>query len=470
MSVLRSLKNGDGLLADVFPILVVDGRPEICAEVSQSLQTAGYRVETVVSGPEAYERFISAKYSLVIADEGMSGIDGQDLLTSLKEASPPLPVIITTANGSVNNAVKAMLAGASDYLLKPFSMESLTKTVQKTLDGSNGLSNSPPVGNSPDLRTNGKEIITCNSQMRTILKQVRAVAPSNATVLILGESGTGKELLAAYVHRHSRHPEAPYVALNCAALPDTLAESELFGHEKGSFTGAVRRKIGKFEQASKGTVVLDEISEMPLHLQAKLLRVLQEKEVDRIGGARPVAIDARMVAISNVDLKTAVADGKFREDLYYRINVIPLILPPLRDRKEDIELLANHFLAAYAQANQKKVVGLDSLALNMLLGHNWPGNVRELQNVIERAVLIGDGPAILPEHLLLESPLGQLQPVDRVEVKAGYTVKQMEKTLIFETLKEVNDNRTRAAELLGISIRTLRNKLNEYKQEAATGA
>ena len=393
-------------MADGFPILVVDDQPDTCTEVSQFLKSTGFRVETVSSGREVFERFNTTKYSLVIADEKMAGIDGQNFLESLKKISPQIPVIIMTANGSVHNAVKAMLAGASDYLLKPFSLESLEKTVKRTIGGSNGNGGCLSVDKPPVLPAAGKEIITRNQTMLDILKQVRAVAPSNATVLILGESGTGKELLAAYVHQHSRQPKAPYVALNCAALPDTLAESELFGHEKGSFTGAVGRKIGKFEQANKGTVVLDEISEMPSHLQAKLLRVLQEKEVDRIGGTRPVPIDARVVAISNVDLKTAVVAGKFREDLYYRINVIPLTLPPLRDRKDDIELLAHRFMESFSRANHKKMVGIDTAAMNMLRNHDWQGNVRELENVIERAVLIGSGRAVLPEHLLLDSSQG----------------------------------------------------------------
>jgi DNA-binding NtrC family response regulator len=459
----------ESFLADGFPILVVDDQPNICAEVSQYLKSAGFRAESVASGPEVFERFNTTKFSLVIADEKVEGIDGQSLLNSLKKASPQIPVIIMTANGSVHNAVKAMLAGAADYLLKPFSSESLEKTVTRTVGGANGNGGSLSVNRRPVLPTAGKEIITRNQTVLDILKQVRAVAPSSATVLILGESGTGKELLAAYVHRHSSHPQAPYVALNCAALPDTLAESELFGHEKGSFTGAVGRKIGKFEQAHKGTVVLDEISEMPPPLQAKLLRVLQEKVVDRIGGTRPVRIDARVVAISNVDLKTAVADGKFREDLYYRINVIPVTLPPLRDRKDDIELLAHRFMEKFNRVNHKEVVGIDAAAMNMLRGHPWPGNVRELENVIERAILIGSGRAVLPEHLLLDSPQGHAQPPGQVDVKAGFTVRQMEKTLIFQTLKEVDDNRTQAAELLGISIRTLRNKLHEYKAETGRG-
>lgn len=455
-------------MADVSPILVVGDHPDIRTEVSRNLNSAGFQAETVSSGSEAFERFSTTKYSLVISDEQISGIGHLDLLNSVKKISPQIPVIIMTANGSVHNAVEAMQAGAADYLLRPFSSESLEKTVKRAIGSVNGNGGSLSSAQKSDRPVAGKQIITHNQKILDILKQARGVAPSNATVLIQGPSGTGKELLAAYVHQHSRHPQAPYVALNCAALPDTLAESELFGHEKGSFTGAVGRKIGKFEQANKGTVVLDEISEMPLPLQAKLLRVLQEKEVDRIGGTRPVPIDARVVAITNVNLKTAVAEGKFREDLYYRINVIPLILPPLRERKDDIELLTQHFLEKFSLANHKKIAVIDKAALNLLLDHDWKGNVRELENVIERAVLISDGQCVFSEHLLLDSSENRAESADRFEVKAGCTVRQMEKKLIFQTLKEVDDNRTQAAELLGVSIRTLRNKLHEYKTDVAS--
>jgi len=456
-------------LADVSPILVVGDHPDLGTEVSRNLNSAGFQAETVSSGSEAFERFSTTKYSLVISDEQISGISCLDLLNSVKKISPQIPVIIMTANGSVHNAVEAMQAGAADYLLRPFSSESLEKTVKRAIGSVNGNGGSLSTAKKSDRPVAGKKIITHNQKILDILKQARGVAPSNATVLIQGPSGTGKELLAAYVHQHSRHPQAPYVALNCAALPDTLAESELFGHEKGSFTGAVGRKIGKFEQANKGTVVLDEISEMPLPLQAKLLRVLQEKEVDRIGGTRPVPIDARVVAITNVNLKTAVADGKFREDLYYRINVIPLILPPLRERKDDIELLTHHFLEKFSLANHKKIAVIDKAALNLLLDHDRKGNVRELENVIERAILISDGQCVFSEHLLLDSSESRAESADRFEVKAGCTVRQMEKKLIFQTLKEVDDNRTQAAELLGVSIRTLRNKLHEYKTDVASG-
>jgi transcriptional regulator with PAS, ATPase and Fis domain len=298
-----------------------------------------------------------------------------------------------------------------------------------------------------------------------ILKLAESVATSRSTILIQGESGTGKELLAAYIHEHSGFKDEPYVAVNCAALPDTLAESELFGHEKGAFTGAIGRKMGKFELAKYGTVVLDEISEMTLPLQAKLLRVLQEREIDRVGGSQPVAMNARVVAISNVDLKQAVSKGKFREDLYYRINVVPITIPPLRDRKGDIPLLVEHFIEKYCRLNNRDLVKISDAALARLVHHDWRGNIRELENTIERAILISNGTRLLPEHLFLDpvDTANHSQPT--LSLKSGMTVREMEKQLITQTLQEVRDNRTRAAELLGISIRTLRNKLKEYKLE-----
>jgi DNA-binding NtrC family response regulator len=299
----------------------------------------------------------------------------------------------------------------------------------------------------------------------------RQVARSTATVLIQGESGTGKELLASYVHRHSLHPDAPYVAVNCAALPETLAESELFGHEKGAFTGAVARKAGKFELAGKGTLVLDEIGEMPLPLQAKLLRALQEKEVDRVGGGAPVPVDARVVAITNRDLGRAVAAGRFREDLFFRINVVPLAIPPLRERIGDIMLLADHFLARFNEQNGRRVAGFSDEALQALTRHDWRGNVRELENRLERAVLLAEGERIGPRDLGLSLPAEAAAGACRPMVfRPGITVSEMERQLIMGTLAQVDQNRTRAAEMLGISIRTLRNKLREYRAEASPPA
>lgn len=455
-------------MQDMPPILVVDSQPDMRTELEQCLNRVGFSVESASDGAEALDMFKSVKYSMVIADEQSSGRGGLDVLNSVKQISPFMPVVIMTAQGSVHNAVGAMQAGACDYILKPFSIEILEKTVKNAIGVWAGQAELKSGGEAVHSLKAGKEIITRSPKLKDILKQARDIAPSNATVLIQGESGTGKELLAAYVHRHSLHPEAPYLAINCAALPETLAESELFGHEKGSFTGAVGRKIGKFELVKMGTLVLDEISEMPLPLQAKLLRVLQEREIDRVGGTRPIPISARIIAISNVDLKQAVKDGKFREDLYYRINVIPLRLPPLRQRREDIEALACYFMEKYCRLNHKEISGIDTGAMDVLLNHSWGGNVRELENTIERAVLIAGGRHISPQNLLLETSENRAQSSGAIRVKAGLTVRNMEKELIFRTLQDVNDNRTQAAELLGISIRTLRNKLREYKEETAS--
>lgn len=453
-------------MSDLPPILIVDSQPELRSTLVADLIRVGFPVESASDGSEALDRVKAEKYSMVITDEQTPGVGGIEVLHTVKKISPEIPVVIMAAKGTVHNAVEAMQAGACDYILKPFDFEILEKTVKRAIGSSAGKPGVQSPGNKLHDRQNGKEIITRNSKLEGILKQARGIAASNATVLIQGESGTGKELLAAYVHRHSLHPEAPYVAINCAALPDTLVESELFGHEKGSFTGAVGRKIGKFELVKEGTLVLDEISEMPLPLQAKLLRVLQEMEIDRIGGTHPIPIDARVIAISNVDLKKAVKNAKFREDLYYRIKVIPLTIPPLRERKEDIQLLADYFLEKYCRLNHKKNIGIDDAARRMLLNHAWDGNVRELENTMERAVLMGTGHLILPQDLLLDVCDSRNDSSDVCGIRAGRTVRDMEKELIYRTLEDVNDNRTQAAELLGISIRTLRNKLREYKNEA----
>ncbi len=448
------------------PILVVDEKPDMLSALCDALGSAGFPVEQAASGSEALDRFKTERYSLVITDEAAAGISGLPVLDSIKKISPQVPVIVTTANGSVQNAVEAMQAGASDYVLKPFSVKDLQKTVKKIIGRPKFNKERKADGKNASRPGAGKEIITADPGLQKMLALARQVAASSATVLIQGESGTGKELLAAHIHWHSRHPEAPYVAVNCAALPDTLAESELFGHEKGAFTGAAGRKIGKFELAGPGTVVLDEISEMSLPLQAKLLRVLQEKEIDRIGGTQPVRVEARVIAISNRDLKAAVAEGKFRQDLYYRINVIPFRLPPLREREGDIVLLAAHFLKKYSLLNGKKNMRISDDAMKALEGQPWSGNVRELENTMERAVLICDQQVILPHHLMLDG-CGEAGTVPgTLPAKPGRTVREMEKSLICQTLKEVEDNRSRAAELLGISVRTLRNKLREYKEEA----
>ena len=450
------------------PILVVDGEAQVRTTLSSMLNRNGYNVDSASDGEEALNKFEENDYGLVIADTGIPEMSGIKLLGEVKRISPNVPVIMVTGHGTINNAVEAMQKGAFDYILKPFSSETIEMAVKRAGVSSNGGAKGTLEINQSCPSHKTKKIITKDDKLINILKKAKNVASSNATILIQGESGTGKELLASFIHQHGRENKDPYVAVNCAALPDSLAESELFGHEKGSFTGAVVRKMGKFEMAGNGTIVLDEISEMTLSLQAKILRVLQEREIDRLGGKKTVPIHARVIAISNVDLKKAVKKGKFRQDLFYRINVVALTIPPLRQRIGDISMLAEHFLEKHSKNNNKKKPLLSDKAMSVLVKHDWRGNIRELENTMERTVLLGEGEVIMPENLYLEeADFDEISNDTKINIplKAGTTVKDMEKNLIVRTLKDVNDNRTHAAELLGISIRTLRNKLSEYRKE-----
>jgi len=441
-------------------ILLIDGQPEMRERFSHLLGVDGYDVMTVSSGLEALERFREKEFGLVISEIDIPQMDGFSVLEKLKKLAPKMPVIMTEANGSIDNAIKAMQCGASDYILKPVSSEALTLAVKKAFGNSNG--GHPRAGNGGGLSKQG-QVITRSAKMQRVLEIAKKVAPSNATVLIQGESGTGKEVLAGFIHHHSLLRKNPYVAVNCASLPENLAESELFGHEKGAFTGAVSRKMGKFELANHGTIVLDEISEMPLGTQAKLLRIIQERVLDRVGGCKPVPVQVRIIAISNVDLKKAVHEGRFREDLYFRINVIPLEIPPLRERKEDIPSLADHFLKKYKRESGKGEMTLSEGALAALMRLDWPGNVRELENTIYRAMLLSEGEVLNADHLAISE--SQAEEAGAEPIGVGLSVREMERKLIFATLDKLNDNRTHAAEMLGISIRTLRNKLREYKEE-----
>jgi DNA-binding NtrC family response regulator len=435
-------------------ILVVEDDPHMMEGLVAAVRKEGHDVETACDVSQAFEKLNQETYDLVLTDLKMPGGSGMQVLEEVKRHSSMIPVIVITAYGTVEKAVEAMKAGAVDFIQKPFSFEELRAVIGRSLDGRQLLCRG----------TTGEEtcgILTRDAAMLRILQRARAIAPKRVPVLIQGESGTGKELLARFIHDLSPRRDRPFVAVNCAAIPENLLESELFGHEKGAFTGATARKLGKFEQAHTGSLLLDEIGEMSLNLQAKLLRVLQEWEVDRLGGSLPVRVDVRVLATTNADLAECVRKGKFREDLYFRLNVIPFHLPPLRERPCDVPLLAEHFLRQAAGEHGREVVGLEPKALEKLRGHCWKGNVRELKNVLERAVLLCQGPLITEADVYLE----QLQDAPSSNGPINGSLRDMERELILCTLEKEGWNRTRASAKLGISIRTLRNKLHEYRQE-----
>jgi len=445
------------------PILIVDNEIDVRSSLAHALSRNGYPVVYAANGMQALDEFGKGRFSLVISDMKLPEMSGIDLLTAVKRLSPQVPVVMTASNGTIENAVEAMQHGATDYILKPLSLETLETVIRNACRKANAQARAVSGGRDLEMISGPKTMVTRDPKLLKVLKLAKDIAPSKATVLIQGESGTGKELLASFIHIQHSRDKRPYIAINCASLPDGLAESELFGHEKGAFTGAMNRKKGKFELANRGTIVLDEISEMPLQIQAKLLRAIQERSIDRVGGTSSIPVDVRIIAISNRDLKTEVKEGRFREDLFYRINVIPLTIPPLRERKKDIPILSRHFLEKYGSLYAKPVTRISDAALSVLMGLEWPGNVRELENTIERAVLLTETDSILPEHLFLEHEEADTDPSPRI--RPGLTVREMERELICQTLKKVDHNRTHAAEMLGISIRTLRNKLREYKAE-----
>ncbi len=447
-------------------ILVVDDESEMRVALETTLKREGYQPVCVEDGKKAWERVQNETFDLIVSDVKMPKMDGVELLRAVKQHSPKTIVIMMTAYGDIDNAVETMKVGAFDYLLKPFSAEILISSVNRAFmkEPEDHRKSTAPAAK-PDVKIiPEREIITCNQEMLKLLKFVENIAYSKSTVLIIGETGTGKELFARLIHQCSPRADKPFIAINCAALPEGLLETEMFGHEKGAFTGADYRKEGKFELAHKGTLLLDEVTEMSLPLQAKLLRVLQEHEIDKVGGKESIPVDVRVVATSNRDIKKRIRENKFREDLYYRLNVIPLKINPLRERKEDIPLLAEHFLAMHCKENNKPVMSVDDSTVSLLKKYNWPGNIRELGNIMERAALLCNEDTLLPAHLFFEEDAEMdSDPSSKPLSNFRGTIHQMEKELILQTLEEQNGNKTRAAESLGISIRTLRNKLTEYQ-------
>lgn len=455
-------------------ILIADDDREVRILLYEVLSRDGYDV-VVAESLMAMDMIQLSSFDLVIADMATAEADGLELLQKIKKHDPSLPVVIITGHPTVETAVAALKYGAADYLLKPLSIELLEDVVSRELSKASVPKNTetaPVVDRKQEQKK--REIIGSNDKLAVLMQKARSVASSKATVLILGESGTGKEMFARYLHNESNRKKGPFVALNCAALPEGLLESELFGHEKGAFTGAVSSKKGRFELAHGGTLLLDEIGEIPLHLQAKLLRVLQEEEVDRLGGQAPVKIDVHVVATTNRNLAEAVNEGTFRQDLYYRLNVIPLPLPPLRARKDDILKLADHFMKKFSKQYHKKMKILSEASQSRFLDYPWPGNVREMENVIERAVLLS-----LTEEFEPWDFWDDIAPEERIAPGGVYPqvipvssgdqeiipLKDTERQMILQALQKTDDNRTHAAKRLGISVRTLRNKLQEYRNQ-----
>ena len=435
------------------------------AALGRLLEEWGYPVTIAIDGQDALRKLQEQPFRLVIAGSRLPGCGSLEVMRQALAQDDAPAVVMLSAQACVDEAVAAMKAGALDFMIKPVAPEQLKQRVE-------GVMAAEREGLEADRRhAPERAIITRDPSMQRLLSLAEQVADSRAAVLIQGESGTGKELLARFIHARSRRREGPFRAVNCGALPESLLESELFGYEKGAFTGAVGRKTGVFEQAQGGTLLLDEITEMAFHLQSRLLRVLQEGEVDRVGGTRPVKLDVRVIATTNRDIRTAVAEGDFREDLFYRLNVIPLKIPPLRERKNDLPLLVRHFIEKYNEIDGRAVKNLTDDALEKLARLPFRGNVRELENLVERALLLAGGEIITVEDLLLDDGLSPAEYPPRDAPAAAGTgpepLRETERRLILHALDHTAGNRTHAAKVLGISVRTLRNKLNEYGQRSS---
>ena len=443
-------------------ILIVDDESEMRVALETTLKREKFQLICAEDGKQALDKMEDDDFDLILTDVRMPKVNGLELLRAVKERSPKTQVVMMTAYGTIDNAVEAMKEGAFDYLIKGsgFSADVLVSTVKRAfLDPGSYV---PPVLRpTTQMESLGdmKRIVTQNEEMKKLLQFAENVSYSKSTVLIMGETGTGKELFARYIHQCSPRSEKPFMAVNCAALPEGLLESELFGHEKGSFTGATENKEGKFELANNSSLLLDEVTEMSPPLQAKLLRVLQEHEVDKIGGRTPIPVDVRVIATSNRDIRKRIQDHEFREDLYYRLNVVPINLIPLRERIDDIPVLVENFINQFCQENGKSSIKVDSATLTLLKKYRWPGNIRELGNIVERSCLMCQGDTMLPSHLFFDK---ELHRNEKEAPRMSGTIYEIEKELIMQTLEEVSGNKTKAADSLGISIRTLRNKLNEY--------
>ena len=447
-------------MADPFRILVVDDEPAQRELVGGFLRKHGFDVVEAGGGSEAVARFKQEAFDLVLTDQRMPDLSGLEVLEAVRSTSPETAVVIMTAYGTIGTAVSAVKAGAADYLTKPLNLDDLLHRVHRVRERQRLVAENRELREALAERHRVEGIIGDSGRMQEVLSLVRRVAPSDATVLIRGESGTGKELIARALHYASPRAAGPLVKVNCAALTESLLEAELFGHEKGAFTGAVASRKGRFELADGGSIFLDEIGDLPPHLQVKLLRVLQEREFERVGSSRPIKVDVRLLAATHRNLEALVREGRFREDLYYRINVVTIVLPPLRERREDLPPLIEHFLRAFAGKNGKTVRGLTREAREALLRYDYPGNIRELENLMERAVVLTRDDVIGVEDL----PLTLETPAPGAGEGAGLiaAVEGLERRMIRDALAKADGTQTRAAELLGISERVLRYKLKKY--------
>ena len=447
-------------------ILVADDDPSIRALLRTFLEGEGYDISEAQSGSEVMARLHNGKPDLVLMDLRMPEFSGMDVLQTISEQSLRVPVVLMTAFGTSNVAIKAIQLGAYDYITKPFDLEDVLVTIRRFFDYEDLASEVQTLRSRLETYDPSERMVGRSPRMLEIYKTIGKVARTDATVLVTGETGTGKELVAEVLHANSLRRQGPLVRVACASLPETLLESELFGHEKGSFTGAYIQRKGRFELAHKGTIFLDEIGEMSPSTQKKLLRVLQEREFERVGGSTPIKVDTRVIAATNKTLADEVAKGSFRADLYYRVNVIVIHMPPLRERKEDIPILAEHFLHKHRFTPGSPPAKVSEEALAALLRHDWPGNVRELENAVERAVVLAQGGVITTAHLVL-SPVAERKFVDieekiRLQVPMKDVVADVEKGLILEALRQAQGNRTQAAKALGIYRRLLYAKMKEH--------
>jgi DNA-binding NtrC family response regulator len=444
-------------------VLVVEDDSATRMGLTELVRTWGFLAESAEDGEDGLQKITAFRPAIVVTDLVMPRMDGHQLLKALREQDPDISVVILTAQGSVESAVEAIKDGAYDYLTKPVDPQRLQILLQKVVERQETLREVKALRR--QLRDQGAfgRMIGSSAGMRKVYRIVEQAAPTSASVLINGESGTGKELVAQTIHQLSPRAASPFVAINCAAIPETLLESEIFGHEKGAFTGASDRRQGCFELADHGTLFLDEIAEMTPATQVKLLRVLQERTFRRLGGRQEQKVDVRVIAATNQDPAEAVKAGKLREDLFYRLNVFAIVLPTLRERKEDLPLLVQSFLAEFNARNGKSIAAVNQEAMKAIEAYNWPGNVRELRNVIERATILADGEFIELRHMPNVLLAAGEAPQPALSLPPGTTVEDAERQLIQMTLEHTRDNKTRAAEILGISLKTLHNKLNRLK-------